>query len=203
VRVISNRSSGKQGYAIAEEAAARGAEVTLVTTVDRPVPPGVVAVSVATAAEMEEAIVPRQRDLDVIVMAAAVADFRPKAASLEKIKKDEGVPEILLEPTIDILATLGQTKPPGQVLVGFAAETANLREHALGKIRRKNLDLIVANDVSAPGVGFEHDTNAVILLRADGREQDVPLSDKRDVARALLDTVVAIRTTDQQGPTTP
>ena len=194
VRVITNRSSGKQGYAIAAEAAARGAEVTLVSTVDRPVPPGVEVVRVGTAAEMEEAVLPRQRDLDVIVMAAAVADFRPKVASEAKIKKDEGVPEILLEPTTDILASLGRTKPEGQVLIGFAAETANLRENALGKVRRKNLDLIVANDVSAPGVGFEHDTNSVILLSADGTEQDVPLSDKRDVARAVLDAVVSLRT---------
>jgi len=195
VRVITNRSSGKQGYAIAEEAAARGAEVTLVTTVDRPVSSAVTVVRVSTAAEMEEAVVPRQGDLDVIVMAAAVADFRPKLASESKIKKDEGVPEILLEPTTDILAALGRTKPAGQVLVGFAAETDNLRENAAGKVRRKNLDLIVANDVSAPGVGFEHDTNSVILLSADGREQDVPLADKRDVARAVLDVVVGLRST--------
>ena len=193
VRVIGNRSSGKQGYAIAEEALARGAEVTLVTTVDRPAPPGAEVVRVETAAQMEEAVLPRQRDLDVIVMAAAVADFRPKVATEQKIKKDEGVPEILLEPTTDILASLGRTKPDGQVLVGFAAETTNLRENAMGKVRRKNLDLIVANDVSAPGVGFEHDTNAVVLLSADGAEQDVPLSDKREVAAAVLDRVVALR----------
>jgi phosphopantothenoylcysteine decarboxylase / phosphopantothenate---cysteine ligase len=195
VRVITNRSSGKQGYAIAAEAHARGAEVTLVTTVDRPAPPGVTVVPVATAAEMEDAVLPRQGELDVIVMAAAVADFRPKAASDAKIKKEEGVPEIVLEPTTDILATLGRSKPEGQVLVGFAAETSDLREHAMGKVRRKNLDLIVANDVSAPGVGFEHDTNAVILLSADGGEQDVPLADKREVARAVLDRVVALRST--------
>jgi phosphopantothenoylcysteine decarboxylase / phosphopantothenate---cysteine ligase len=203
VRVITNRSSGKQGYAIAEEAHARGAEVTLVSTVDRPVSPGIEVVAVATAAEMEEAVLPRQRDLDVIVMAAAVADFRPKAASEAKIKKDEGVPEIVLEPTTDILAALGRTKPAGQVLVGFAAETTALRENAMGKVRRKNLDLIVANDVSAPGVGFEHDTNSVILLSADGGEQDVPLSDKREVARAVLDAVAALRPTNQQGNPTP
>ncbi|HVF32807.1 MAG TPA: bifunctional phosphopantothenoylcysteine decarboxylase/phosphopantothenate--cysteine ligase CoaBC [Acidimicrobiales bacterium] len=195
VRVITNRSSGKQGYAIAEEAHARGAEVTLVTTVDRPASSGIQVVPVSTAAEMEEAVVPRQGELDVVVMAAAVADFRPKQASESKIKKDEGVPEILLEPTVDILATLGRTKPAGQVLVGFAAETGDLREHAMGKVRRKNLDLIVANDVSAAGVGFEHDTNSVLLLSADGWEQDVPLSDKREVARTVLDRVVTLRST--------
>jgi phosphopantothenoylcysteine decarboxylase/phosphopantothenate--cysteine ligase len=195
VRVITNRSSGTQGYAIAEEARARGAEVTLVTTVGRPTQAaaGIEHVDVATAQEMLDAIAPRQREFDVIVMAAAVADFRPKAVAEQKIKKDEGTPELVLEPTVDILATLGRSKPEGQVLVGFAAETGNLREHALGKLRRKNLDLVVGNDVSAPGVGFEHDTNAVILLRADGTEQDVPLTDKHNVAAAVWDAVARIR----------
>ncbi len=194
VRVISNRSSGKQGHAVADEAAARGAQVTLVTTVERPVGAGIERVAVATAAEMEAAIVPRQSEFDVIVMAAAVADFRPKAPRGVKIKKDDGVPDIVFEPTTDILAELGRRKPDGQVLVGFAAETADLHQHAQGKLERKNLDLIVANDVSAPGAGFEHDTNKVLLLRADGAVEDVPLSDKRDIARAVLDAVVAIRT---------
>jgi phosphopantothenoylcysteine decarboxylase/phosphopantothenate--cysteine ligase len=193
VRVIANRSSGKQGYALAEEAAARGAIVTLVATVERPVAVGINVVPVATAADMEAAIVPFQADFDVIVMAAAVADFRPKAPIDAKIKKDDGVPEVILEPTPDILAALGRGKRPGQVLVGFAAETSDLVENARAKVRRKNLDLIVANDVSAPGAGFEHDTNEVILLHTDGRVQDVPLSDKRQVARSVLDAVVALR----------
>jgi phosphopantothenoylcysteine decarboxylase/phosphopantothenate--cysteine ligase len=193
VRVITNRSSGKQGYAIADEAVARGAAVTLVTTVERTPPAGAEVVRVATAAEMQDAVVPRQREFDVIVMAAAVADFRPKAPSDRKSKKEEGPPEIVLEPTHDFLVDLGQSKPAGQVLVGFAAETDDLRANAEGKLRRKKLDLIVGNDVSAPGAGFEHDTNEVILLRADGAVQDVPLSDKREVARAVLDAVVAIR----------
>ena len=193
VRVISNRSSGKQGYAIAEEALARGAAVTLVTTVDRTPPPGAEVVRVGTAAEMQEAVVPRQAEFDVIVMAAAVADFRPKAPSDRKSKKEDGPPEIILEPTHDFLVDLGAAKPDGQVLVGFAAETDDLRANAEGKLRRKKLDLIVGNDVSAPGAGFEHDTNEVILLRADGTVQDVPLSDKREVARAVLDAVVSLR----------
>lgn len=199
VRVISNRSSGKQGHALADDAAARGAVVTLVTTVDRPTAAGIERVHVATAAEMEAAIVPRQAEFDVIIMAAAVADFRPKAPSAGKIKKDEGVPDIVLEPTTDILAELGRHKPEGQVLVGFAAETTDLRQHAQGKLARKNLDLIVANDVSAPGVGFEHDTNQVVLLRADGAVDELPLSDKRDVARAVLDAVVALRIHHEKG----
>ena len=193
IRVITNRSSGKQGYAIAEEALSRGASVCLVSTVDRPVPPGAEVVRVDTAAEMEAEVVPRAPVCDVIVMAAAVADFRPKAPAEGKLKKDQGPPEIILEPTHDFLVDLGRTKPGGQVLVGFAAETDDVVARARAKLEGKRLDLIVANDVTVPGAGFEHDTNQVILLHADGRVQDVQMSDKRDVARAVLDAVVAIR----------
>ena len=126
-------------------------------------------------------------------MAAAVADFRPKVAADEKLKKGDGVPEIVLEPTPDILAGLGARKAPGQTLVGFAAETADVVANAAEKVRRKQLDLIVANDVGAPGVGFEHDTNAVTLLGPDGFVQDIPLNDKREVARLILDAVAARR----------
>jgi phosphopantothenoylcysteine decarboxylase/phosphopantothenate--cysteine ligase len=195
VRVIANRSSGKQGYALAAEAAARGASVLLVTTVDRPVPPGVRAVSVETAAEMQAAVEHAAASADVVVMAAAVADFRPVAPAVGKIKKDAGAPTIVLEPTPDILAGLGAAKRPGQVLVGFAAETDDLLTNAASKLQRKRLDLIVANDVSAPGAGFQHDTNAVVILGADGTVQHVPLADKRAVARAVLDAVAARRTT--------
>ncbi|MDQ1402613.1 MAG: phosphopantothenoylcysteine decarboxylase / phosphopantothenate---cysteine ligase [Actinomycetota bacterium] len=193
VRVITNRSSGKQGYALAAEAAARGATVTLISTVNRTPPPGVVVVPVSTTAEMEEAVVGRATDVDVVVMAAAVADFRPKAPADRKLKKDEGVPELVLEPTHDFLVDLGRTKRPGQIIVGFAAETDDVIEGARRKLAAKHLDLIVANDVSAPGAGFEHDTNAVTLLGADGFVQDVPLIDKREVARVILDAVVARR----------
>ena len=130
---------------------------------------------------------------DVIVMAAAVADFRPVSCASGKIKKDGGIPQIVLEPTPDILAALGAAKHPGQVLVGFAAETSDLVANASAKMRRKNLDVIVANDVSRPGVGFEHDTNAVTFVRATGELESLPLSSKRDVARALLDIVVGLR----------
>ena len=193
VRVIANRSSGKQGYAIAAEANARGAEVTLVTTVDLPAPAGCAVMHVETAAEMEDAMNNVAVFADIIVMAAAVADFRPKQAQPGKIKKDAGMPEIVLEPTPDILACLGAAKRPDQTLVGFAAETQDLLDNARGKLRRKNLDLIVANDVSAPGVGFQHDTNAVTIIRADGTMSTVALSDKRAVARAVLDSVCEIR----------
>jgi phosphopantothenoylcysteine decarboxylase/phosphopantothenate--cysteine ligase len=193
VRFVGNRSSGKQGHAIADEAAARGARVTLVTTADRPTGPGVEVVRVETAAQMEDAVLSRSDGADVVVMAAAVADFRPKAAADDKLKKADGVPEIVLEPTTDILAALGQRKRPGQTLVGFAAETSDLVANAGDKLARKRLDLVVANDVSAPGVGFEHDTNAVVLIGPDGMRDDVPLSDKRAVARAVLDAVVRTR----------
>ncbi|HUQ38797.1 MAG TPA: bifunctional phosphopantothenoylcysteine decarboxylase/phosphopantothenate--cysteine ligase CoaBC, partial [Acidimicrobiales bacterium] len=143
VRVITNRSSGKQGHAIAEEANARGAKVVLVTTVDRPVSPGVEVVRVASAAEMEDAVMPRSAAADVVVMAAAVADFRPARVAAQKIKKGEAAaPTIALEPTHDFLVDLGRQKRPGQVIVGFAAETESLRENALGKLERKHLDLI-------------------------------------------------------------
>ena len=191
VRFIGNRSSGKQGYALAEVAHQRGAHVTLVTTVDRPVTPGITVERVETAAEMEAAVARHSDEADVIVMAAAVADFRPKAAAEVKIKKGEGVPEVILEPTPDILAGLARRKRDGQLLVGFAAETVDVRANAADKLARKRLDLIVANDVSAPGVGFEHDTNSVVVLAADGTEQNVPLTDKRQVASVVLDAVAA------------
>lgn len=193
VRVIANRSSGKQGYAVAAEAAERGARVTLVSTVDLPVPAGVELRQVETAAQMQAALQALAPTADVIIMAAAVADFRPVAPAEGKLKKDQGIPQIVLEPTPDILAALGATKPAGQVLVGFAAETSDLLANAEGKLQRKHLDLIVANDVSAPGVGFQHDTNAVTLLRPGGVVETVALADKRSIAQAILTTVVGIR----------
>jgi phosphopantothenoylcysteine decarboxylase/phosphopantothenate--cysteine ligase len=193
VRVIANRSSGKQGYAVATEALAMGARVTLISTVGLPTPVGAELQSVETAAEMQAAVESLAGSADVIVMAAAVADFRPKVAELGKIKKEGGVPEIVLEPTPDILASLGAHKRPGQILVGFAAETTDVVANAESKLRRKNLDLIVANDVSAAQVGFQHDTNAVTLLRAGGISTEVPLTDKRSVARAILECIAELR----------
>lgn len=190
VRFVGNRSSGKQGVALAREAWSRGAEVTLVSTVAADVPPPVEVVRVDTAAEMHAAVTARAPSAQVVVMAAAVADFRPVATADGKLKKEHGPPEVRLEPTVDILAELGTAKPAGQVLVGFAAETDDLVAHARAKLARKRTDLVVANDVSAPGAGFEHDTNAVVIVGADGVDQTVPLSDKRAVARAVLDAVV-------------
>jgi phosphopantothenoylcysteine decarboxylase / phosphopantothenate---cysteine ligase len=199
VRVIANRSSGKQGYAVAAEAAARGAKVTLVSTVSLPAPAGATVIAVETAAEMQAAIEERSASADVIVMAAAVADFRPAAAAAGKIKKRDGVPEILLETTPDILAGLGAAKPAGQVLVGFAAETDDLVVNAQAKLTKKHLDLIVANDVGLPEVGFAHDTNAVTLLRPDAKPVEIDLAAKRDVARAVINTIVDIRAATQTG----
>jgi phosphopantothenoylcysteine decarboxylase/phosphopantothenate--cysteine ligase len=188
VRVITNRSSGKQGYAIAAEAAARGAQVTLVTTTDRPVPAGLASVvRVSSAAEMEAAVVPVARRADIVVMAAAVADFRPVAPASRKLKKEDGAPTIELEPTHDFLVDLGRAKPPGQVLVGFAAETDDVEGNALRKLQAKGLDLIVANDVGAPGAGFEHDTNQVLILGADGSAEKLPTLSKAEVARCIMD----------------
>jgi phosphopantothenoylcysteine decarboxylase / phosphopantothenate---cysteine ligase len=197
VRFIGNRSSGKQGHALADEAAARGATVTLVTTTDRPTPSGATVVRVTTAAEMEAAVLASAAGADIVVMAAAVADFRPAAAAPQKLKKSQGLPEITLEPTADILAALGARKAAGQVLVGFAAETIKVREHAVDKLRRKGIDLIVANDVSAPLAGFEHDTNEVVVLDAHGGVREIPLMDKRGVARAVLDAAIEAREKQQ------
>lgn len=197
VRVIANRSSGKQGYAIAEEALKRGATVTLVSTVDRVTLAGITVVPVETAEQMLNAVNACAPQSDVVVMTAAVADFRPVQSVEGKIKKDQGIPQILLEPTPDILAALGAHKPAGQTLVGFAAETSDLVDNARGKLQRKNLDLIVANDVAAAGVGFGHDTNAVTILGADGTTTEVGLIDKHSIATAVLDSVARMRSANR------
>ena len=173
---------------VAAAAAQRGAAVTLVTTAARPVPSGVEVVPVTTAEEMCDAVLRRFDAVDAVIMAAAVADFRPKAAASEKLKKGDGVPELVLEPTPDILAALGATRRD-QVLVGFAAETTQLREHAAAKLAAKHLDLVVANDVSAPDGGFEVDTNRAILLDSSGSTEELPLMPKAALAGAVLDRV--------------
>jgi phosphopantothenoylcysteine decarboxylase/phosphopantothenate--cysteine ligase len=193
VRYIGNRSSGKQGHAVADEAVARGAKVTLVTTTALPGPPGADVLRVETAAEMASAVTAHAASADVVVMAAAVADFRPVQVAERKLRKRDGVPEVVLEPTTDILAELGRRRRPGQTLVGFAAETHDLRKNAAAKLAAKGADLVVANDVTAPGAGFEHDTNAVTLLSADGTAREVPLTGKRDVARELFDVILERR----------
>lgn len=190
VRFLGNRSSGKQGHAIAEAAASMGADVTLVTTSSIDTTSRVRRVDVETAAEMHDAVMAKSDNMDIIVMAAAVADFRPVGVSTQKIKKVDGPPTVGLERTVDILARLGERKVPGQILVGFAAETENLRDNALGKLKRKGADLLVANDVSAAGVGFAHDTNAVTILGSDGSVRDIALNDKTAIATAVLEAAI-------------
>ncbi|MGZ4714763.1 MAG: bifunctional phosphopantothenoylcysteine decarboxylase/phosphopantothenate--cysteine ligase CoaBC [Acidimicrobiia bacterium] len=190
VRFVGNRSSGKMGHAVARQAAARGAAVVLVTTTTADVPGTVEVVDVTSAQEMHDAVLGRYPDTDVVVMAAAVADFRPKVRAGEKLKKADGPPEIVLEPTPDILAELGAAKQ-GQVLVGFAAETADVAANAAEKLARKGADLLVANDVSQPDAGFEVDTNRAILLESSGAIEATPLLSKLALADLILDRVAA------------
>lgn len=190
VRYVGNRSSGRQGHALARNAAQRGADVVLVTTNPAGAPSGVRVVEVSTAEEMHRACSAEAPLADVVVMAAAVADFRPHRSADRKLKKHEGILSVEFEPTADILACLGAAKPDGQVLVGFAAETDDVEPNAAAKLDDKNLDLIVANDVSKPGAGFEHETNEVVVLRADGERAHLPLCSKGEVAGFVLDAAV-------------
>jgi phosphopantothenoylcysteine decarboxylase/phosphopantothenate--cysteine ligase len=197
VRYISNRSSGKMGYAIARSARARGAEVTLVSGPVSICPPsGVALVNVTSAEEMQKAVVGIAGKFDVIVKAAAVADYRPATRENQKIKKQDGEQQISLVKNSDILAELGKVKQGGQTLVGFAAETENLLENASAKLEAKNLDMIVANDVSAEGAGFDVETNIVRFIYRDGRQEELPLLPKETVANELLDRIAALRRKD-------
>jgi phosphopantothenoylcysteine decarboxylase/phosphopantothenate--cysteine ligase len=189
VRFIGNRSSGKMGYAIADAAAARGAAVTMIATVSRPAHPRVEIHLVETAQEMADATLTAAPAADVIVMAAAVADFRPKAAAGAKLKKADGVPEITLEPTPDILKLLGEQKRADQFLVGFAAETDDVRANAAAKLSAKRVDLMVGNDVRSADSGFEVDTNRAVLVDAFGGSDEVGLLTKTALADAVLDRV--------------
>jgi phosphopantothenoylcysteine decarboxylase/phosphopantothenate--cysteine ligase len=194
VRALTNRSSGKMGFAVAAEAARRGARTILVAAPSSlATPAGVERRDVGSALEMRAAVLEAFEGADVAVMAAAVADFRPRQPAAVKMKKADGVPSIEFESTEDILAGLGASHRADQVIVGFAAETNDVREHARAKLDAKNIDLIVANNVAAPGVGFEHDTNQVRIMSRSGSEREVALQDKHAVARAVLDEVVAYR----------
>ena len=194
VRYITNRSSGKMGYALAAAAKARGAEVTLLTgPVSLSAPAGVRVVPFLTTADLLEAMLGHVGDCDVIIQAAAPADYRPEAVAQQKIKKKSGEPFVLtMVENPDVAATVGAMKKEGQTFVGFAAETENVLEHAAGKLKKKHLDLIVANDVTAPGAGFDVDTNIVTLIAGD-HQQSLPLAAKREVADAILDEVLRIR----------
>ena len=187
VRFVSNRSSGKMGYAVAQAAQRAGHEVCLVSgPVALEPPPGVDVVRVATAAEMLAAVEKRVRGCDMLVMAAAVADWRPKKIAARKLKKSAGPPRIEWEATPDVLQTLAPLKKKTQVFCGFAAETENLAREARRKLREKNLDAIAANDVSKNDRGFEADRNALAIYFADGRATRVALATKTKCAKTLV-----------------
>jgi len=194
VRYIGNRSSGKMGYALAEASRRRGARVLLVTgPTSLEAPCGVVVERVRTAEEMAEKVQSHLGETSVVLMAAAVADFRPTEVRPGKIKKQQGALTLRLEPTRDILSEIAGRRRPEQIVVGFAAETDHLVENAAAKLRTKRLDLVVANDVTQEGAGFETDTNIVTILFADGRRKPLERMSKLDVAHRLLDEVVELR----------
>ncbi len=203
VRYITNRSSGKMGYAVAQAAALRGAKVTLISGPTALEPPaGVERVNVRSAEEMRSAVQSRFAACSVAILAAAVADYRPARPSAIKIKKEDAPRQIELEPTTDILAELGRNKGR-RLLVGFAAETDHVAENARKKLAAKNADLIVANDVAAEGAGFDHDTNIVTLLARDGRDLALPKLTKKEVAHRILDEVLRLRGVWHHQPAAP
>ena len=194
VRYISNRSSGKMGYAIAQAAQKHGAEVTLLSgPVAIEVPQGVKLVPFTTTQELLDRASELAQEQDLLIQAAAPADYRAKEVAPQKIKKQGGEPmTFTLVENPDVAATLGKAKRSGQVFVGFAAETNDVLAHARDKLARKNLDMIVANDVTRPGAGFDVDTNIVTLITKDGQEA-LPMMSKAEVAQRILDRALALR----------
>jgi phosphopantothenoylcysteine decarboxylase/phosphopantothenate--cysteine ligase len=193
VRYLSNRSSGRMGYAIAEEAAARGARVHLISgPTNLSTPSGVLQTDILTTQQMLDAAVERAGEADIVIAAAAPADYRPAQVANQKIKKSqESALTLHLEPTADIIATIGQAKRPGQIIIGFAAETQNAIEEAQRKLKSKNLDAIVANNVTESGAGFEVETNRVTWITPHGADE-WPLLSKREVAARLLDAIATL-----------
>jgi phosphopantothenoylcysteine decarboxylase/phosphopantothenate--cysteine ligase len=197
VRYLTNRSSGKMGYAVAEAAARRGAHVILVsgpTSLEAPV--GVERVDVQSAEEMHRAVLQKVADCSIAIFAAAVADYRPAQANGQKIKRNNESTTLALEPTPDILASVARNKGD-RFIVGFAAETDHVAENARKKLAAKNADLIVANDVTAEGAGFDHESNIVTLFARDGRDLALPRMSKSEVAQRILDEVVRLRSTSR------
>ena len=196
VRVITNRSSGKQGYALAQAAIDAGANVILITTPTKLTPPiGAAVIHVETAKQMLDALLNESSDSDALIMAAAVADFRPKHQAQNKIKKEGGIPQIELEATEDILKTVstssdGKKRP--RVVAGFAAESQSLLENAVNKLQSKKLDLIAANDISANDAGFAVETNRITLLFADGRRESLSLMSKNEAAEIIIARIAAL-----------
>jgi phosphopantothenoylcysteine decarboxylase/phosphopantothenate--cysteine ligase len=196
VRFLGNRSSGKMGYALAEAALRRGAKVTLVSGPTSLTPPAVTEfVPVETSAQMREALLARFGHASVTIMTAAVSDFAPASPSVQKIKREAAL-HLDLQPTADILAELGSLRAPGQLLIGFAAETENLTENARRKLERKHLDAIVLNDVSRPGLGFGSERNAGDIITAS-ESLAIPEMSKLEMAARILDVVVKLRATRQ------
>ncbi len=198
VRVLTNRSSGKQGYALAQAALDAGAQVTLITTPTALTPPvGARVIPVETARQMLDCVLAEIAESDALIMAAAVADFRPKNQAKDKIKKESGIPQIELEATDDILKAvsnqrLRENRKHPLVVVGFAAESRDLLENATVKLKSKGLDFIAANDISAGDAGFAVETNRVTLLYADGRKEPLPLMSKSEVAETIIERLAAL-----------
>lgn len=193
VRYITNHSTGKMGYAIAKTAALRGAEVTLVSGPAEVEPPMFVNfVPVVTAKDMFEAVTGRSDEMDAVIKAAAVADYRPKFVNTEKTKKKDGDMAIELERTDDILKWLGEHKKESQFLCGFSMETEHMLENSRAKLKKKNLDMIVANNLKVAGAGFGTDTNVVTMIR-ENKETELPIMSKEEVAGAILDEIFGIK----------
>src|SRR5713226_7835157 len=200
IRFLTNRSSGKMGYSLADAAARRGARVILVSgPTSLAAPGGVERISVRTTEEMHRAVLERAAECTVIIKAAAVADYRPVTQHAKKIKRGAGRLTLELEPTPDILADLAREKG-NRILVGFAAETHQMAEHAREKLEAKRADLIVANDITQSGAGFDEDTNIVSLFSQDGRELPLPRMSKFEVANRVLDEVLHLRRGSRQAP---
>jgi phosphopantothenoylcysteine decarboxylase / phosphopantothenate---cysteine ligase len=194
VRYLTNRSSGKMGYAVAEAAARRGAKVTLVSgPTALETPDGVTRVDVRSAEEMYAAVLAHFPNCSIAVFAAAVADYRPAISALQKIKRGKEPLTLELQPTIDILAMVAREKKAGRLVVGFAAETENVAQNARKKLESKNADLIVANDVTTDGAGFDVDTNIITMFFADGRDVTLPNLPKTEVAQRILDEILRMR----------
>lgn len=192
VRYITNHSTGKMGYAIAKTAALRGADVTLVSGPAEVEPPMFVNfVPVVTAKDMFEAVTSRSNEMDAVIKAAAVADYRPKFVNTEKTKKKDGDMAIELERTDDILKWLGEHKKDSQFLCGFSMETEHMLENSRAKLKKKNLDMIVANNLKVAGAGFGTDTNVVTMIR-ENKETELPIMSKEEVAGAILDEIFGI-----------
>jgi phosphopantothenoylcysteine decarboxylase / phosphopantothenate---cysteine ligase len=196
VRVITNKSSGRQGYALAQAALDAGAQVTLITTPTALTPPvGARVMGVETASQMLDCVLTESPESDALIMAAAVADFRPRNQAKDKIKKEGGIPQIELEATEDILKTVSGHRSAGKrpyAVVGFAAESRDLLENAASKLEAKGLDFIAANDISAQDAGFAVETNRVTLLFADGRRESLPLMSKSEVAETIIARLAAL-----------